>query len=37
MPTLIALDVHVVTDEERIEGASFEGRFKGRIFMRLWV
>jgi hypothetical protein len=27
IPTLIALDIHVITDEERIEGASFSGRF----------
>ena len=30
IPTLIALDLHVITDEERIEGASFDGYYKAQ-------
>ena len=30
IPTLIALDLHVITDEERIEGASFSGYFESQ-------
>jgi hypothetical protein len=30
IPTLIALDMHVITDEERIEGVSFTGMYKAQ-------
>ena len=37
-PGLKALDYHVITDEERIEDASFGYRFRGlNEFMKLYI
>jgi hypothetical protein len=38
IPALKALDYHVITDEERIEDASFGYRFRGlNEFMKLYI